>query len=640
MARSRWIFLAGVAAVLLLVGLPIVLLLVCGWPRTGSSHAYGSALGSIAAQVVLLGHAGAYVPYQAARQSGPIAPPPPPVGLDPLLVRWLLISGALLLGLSLGAWLVALFSRQGLESPKGTPPRARAGLLFSLGAASLAAYGIHFALPFSLPGYYHLPGSSIGAIAGRDGATALATAAATVALFLLYTLAHRLCRGRGERRLWAIVLLGALLLALANFWVSCITTLDPYDYIARGRITGVHQGNPYVQAPADYPSDPFMGYVSWSTKTSAYGPLWETASGLIALLGSDSLYASMLAHKALALACYLLSVLLIAAILRRVAPQRALAGTLLFAWNPLILMEGIANAHNDMGMVVLLLAAFWFLSQVRPGVGEPGLEGRPDASLFASAVALLLLAGSILVKFVPALFLPFFLLYLVWGQQDWRRWLRGGLLLIPPVLLVVWHYLPFWTPTVLDTITRRTEMFRMTVGSVAKEALQTRIPDSQAQAAITQPFLVAFGLAYLVLLGLAVRSALEKPGSPAAARGTVSRLLLGDWDDRSPWGVLVQACLGAFLLYLLLGNFWYWPWYLLLPLALLALGAPERLYPPLILAACAGELAHLGWNFLWYWWGISWETSYEMDALVVFGMAVPALVLYVILSLRRRPAPA
>ena len=50
--------------------------------------------------------------------------------------------------------------------------------------------------------------------------------------------------------------------------------------------------------------------------------------------------------------------------------------------------------------------------------------------------------------------------------------------------------------------------------------------------------------------------------------------------------------------------------------------------------------ADLGWNFVWYWWGISWDTAYQMDALTVLGLVVPALVAFVLLGARRRKARA
>lgn len=654
MSRPRWTLWAGLSVAVLFFWIPPLVVLTCGWPALSPTEA-----------------------RPISPPAEPIAEPPPPVGLSAETLFWLPISGALFLGMALGLWFPTLL-RRGKDI-------ARFPFLLALGVASLALYLLHFSLPFSLQRYHNLKQIGIGLIANRDGSVALATALATASLFLLYALAHRLCRGRNERRLWIVVLAFALLFALANFLVAPITSLDLYDYIARGRITALYGGNPYVHAPEKYPGDPMADYVSWRHVTSAYGPLWEALSALLVRLAGNSLWSNMLAQKALASVAYLLSILLLAAILRRTTPQRALAGTLLFAWNPLVLMEGVGNGHNDMLMAFFLLGAFWMLGHIRP-------SADPMPRLLYGGVALLFLAASILVKFITVLFLPFFLLYLLSGEQKGWKWLSYSLFLFfPSLLLVAEHYALFWRwPEIAGTFTRRVDMFRMTVASVGREALLPYLPEGTINDLVRGSFLGLFILAYVLLLGRAVWS-LGRPGRKLAWRigligggagGTLVGFLwwyLGGWrllgerwgeelgslaglplslllglllgtqaglgsvllmkqekGDALPWATLLEKCSSALFLYLLLANFWYWPWYLLLPIALLALWGDERLFAPLALSACAGELSHLGWNFIWYWWGITWETTYQMDALVVFWMVAPPLLLYLVLDLRRR----
>lgn|GEM_PF-1755267 len=677
-ASGRWVLWVALVLVLLLVWAPPALVGLCGWPAADLSEAALQASGVDAA----------------------IAGPLPATGVAPVVVRWMLVAGALSLGLALGAWLLPLLGwRKGADPPA----RARFWLLLFLGAAALVVYLLDFLWPFPLLGYHHLKQISIGLIANRNGDVALGVALATVALFLLYALAYRLCRrGPPERRLWAVVLLGAVLFALVNVYVATTTTLDPYDYIARGRITGVHGGNPYVYAPSDMAADPFLEYVSWRDATSAYGPLWETISGLLARLVGDRLLDNLLAHKWLAMASYLGSVLLIAATLRRAAPGQALAGTLLFAWNPLILMEGLANAHNDLLMVFFLLAACWLLGYARRIAEADPLVETPGRVLLYGGLALFFLAASVLVKFVTILFLPFFLLYLLSGEKRWSRWLWRGLVLLAPFFLVVAaFYVVFWQwPEVTTTLARRADMFRMSIASISREALLPQagvLGDGLFQALIRWPFLALFALGYLVLLGRAVWNVARVEGRLAAQLGATGGGLAGllggmvwwlaqwletagaappsgferlalaagpvvmavaggllgagvgmavvaatrGWAFREsrPWGGLLVACSSAFLLYLLLANFWFWPWYMIVTIALLALSGDDRLFAPLALAACAGELSHLGWNFVWYWWGISWDSLYQMDALIVFGMVVPALVTFGLLGGRKKASP-
>jgi hypothetical protein len=566
----------------------------------------------------------AFLARGAAPPAGPgdpILQPPPRNGLPAHLAWCSLLSGGLCLGIGLGIGLAGALLRR--EAGPGVATPGRLKLLTAVGATSLAVYGVNFLLLFPLWRYYNLKRASFGKIAAHHAGVALGTAAAILALFLLYYLAYRLCRKQNDRRLWAIVLVGGLLLALVTCCVALITTLDPYDYMARGRITGVYGGNPYVEAPEDYPADRLMQHVAWRDATSAYGPLWEVLSGLVGRWAGDRLWLYVLAYKGLALASYLISTLTIAAILRRAAPERALSGTLLYAWNPLILLESLANAHNDALMIALILGAFWALGQTDQAPAGKLAPGERTWRLVYGELALFLLGLAVLVKFVPILLLPLFLLYLLAGERGWRRQLGLGLLLLVPLALIAVHYYrPFWQwPDVADTLVRRVDMFRMSIASLVRVALEVHTDRWAAQAVASWPFVAAFALSYAIVW---VRAACALCRPPPLA------------DAGQPWRILVRACLNVLLLYLLLASFWFWPWYLAWPIALLALSGDERILVPLTLAGCAGELSHVAWNFLWYWMGIEWDTLYQVEALVVFSMVVPALLAYAIPGRERR----
>jgi hypothetical protein len=611
--RENGLLVGLLLFVILLIALPYVLLLLAGWPGAVSVDEAMFRLGTI----------------------GPIAGSPPRLGLSPRMIRWeLLLAG---LGLGIGLGLALVFLGKGAVK-QDMPANTRFRLLALLGAVSLVTYGLNFLLPFPLFRYYSVQLGGMGLIAVRDASIALSLTAATVTLFLLSGLAYTLCRGKDDRRLWAIVLAGGLLFAVIAVFMFPISSLDIYDYIARGRITGIHCGNPYVRPSGDYSFDPFMGYAAWQEATSPYGPLWETLGGVLARLAGNRLLPNLLAFKGLALMGYIVSVPLIAAILRRTAPERALAGTLLFAWNPLVMFEAMANAHNDALVVALLLGAFWILSWHLDRTGDAG-PPLPDERFWKrvrGGVALILVGAAVLVKLIPLLFLPPFLLFLLADEKGWWRRIGVGLLLLAPVLLLaIEYYRIFWQwPEVFNTVLRQATMFRMSIPSATKEALQQYVGEARAQV-LVRPFLAVFALAYLIVLGRAAHALKMLPQQGFLA--TVSRFLFGRGhvEGRRSWDVLTNACLAIFVLYLLVGNFWFWPWYLILPIALLALAGDERLFLPLLLAACAGEVSHVGWNFVWYWWGVSWETLYRMDMLIVFFMVVPALVVYAI-NLRRK----
>jgi hypothetical protein len=99
----------------------------------------------------------------------------------------------------------------------------------------------------------------------------------------------------------------------------------------------------------------------------------------------------------------------------------------------------------------------------------------------------------------------------------------------------------------------------------------------------------------------------------------------------------MAACLHVILLYLLFGNPWFWPWYLIWPIAILALFANEKVVALLTIVACAGQLTHVLWNFVWYWFGTTWKNLYIVDILAVGLMLIPALMMHSAYRRKNKP---
>jgi len=88
------------------------------------------------------------------------------------------------------------------------------------------------------------------------------------------------------------------------------------------------------------------------------------------------------------MAGYAACLALIAAWQRRAAPERALAGVVLFGWCPQVLYATAEGAHNDLFMLVPLLLGYWLLQR-----------GRHEQAIWA-------LVTAALVKYIPILLLP------------------------------------------------------------------------------------------------------------------------------------------------------------------------------------------------------------------------------------------
>ena len=296
-----------------------------------------------------------------------------------------------------------------------------------VGLTSLVLYVFFFLRPYPLLVHYAVPLLDLGKLTDRSVAAAREFAVVFLLLFALCYLAYLLCRRFSSRWGLLLVFLFALLCGLALVFVYPITAADVFEYIAYARIAVFHGTNPHLYMPADFAGDPFMLYPAWPHITSPYGPLWTHLSVPIGVLGGPSLLTYLLLFKSLALGVHLLNSGLIYAILMRWRPPYALAGTVLYAWNPLVLFESVANAHND-GLVIFFILLAVYLH----------LRGK-------FALALPVATCSFLVKLPTAVLVPLFFVA-AWktlgGRAARLRVLSVGVLL--SVALVVLLYAPLW----------------------------------------------------------------------------------------------------------------------------------------------------------------------------------------------------
>jgi hypothetical protein len=220
---------------------------------------------------------------------------------------------------------------------------------------------------------------------------------------------------------------GALIVTLAVLAPPALSP-DVYAYVGYARLALVHHLNPYVatQRALIELHDVTAPFLRWPI-ASPYGPLWTLIC--IALEGALSfapLVVAIVAMKLLGGA----AVFAIAAGGRRLAEQVAPgSGPRTFAalaLNPLLLVEGVGNAHND---VVMMAAVIWLLVLAARG----------------RILSALVLAGlATAVKFLPLLLVPWLLLVDGRGEPLARRVRLAavslGLVLAPTVL----SYAAFW----------------------------------------------------------------------------------------------------------------------------------------------------------------------------------------------------
>jgi hypothetical protein len=164
-----------------------------------------------------------------------------------------------------------------------------------------------------------------------------------------------------------------------------LLSTDVSAYWDYGRIAAVHCGNPYDDAPRDFPHDPAFPLVGADLRdeTSVYGPGFTLASEAHAELVGESEDAAAWLYKGLAAAGMVAVTLLAARLARRSAYAAAFVG-----WNPLLALHFAGGGHNDAWMAACVLGAL--------ALGAAGRRGFAGAA-WAAGVA---------VKWIPLLFLP------------------------------------------------------------------------------------------------------------------------------------------------------------------------------------------------------------------------------------------
>jgi hypothetical protein len=258
-----------------------------------------------------------------------------------------------------------------------------------------------------------------------------------IALTLTYFMAIRSSLRQQERsgadRRWLYVLLGGA------FIFGCTLLLQPmlfsdnvFTYIFSGRIMAIYHADPLNNAPIQFPLDPFLHLIGVAERNAPniYGPLWLYISSALASIKASPVV-TLLLFKGLALLSHLLNCVLIWLILGKIAPGRKLLGTLLYAWNPLAIIELVGNGHNEGLLLSLFLLAM--------------LVHVWGASRWREVVVMALLGFAVSINLVALLIAPMYAWFVVRDTSNPFRAIWGMCWRIAIVLsITLLMYFPFW----------------------------------------------------------------------------------------------------------------------------------------------------------------------------------------------------
>jgi hypothetical protein len=252
----------------------------------------------------------------------------------------------------------------------------------------------------------------------------------------------------------------------------------------------------------------------------------------------------LLSFKLVIVVSSLGSGLLIWRILAHVRPERQLLGTLAFLWNPMIIAELAGEGHNDALMVFFVVLALLLT-----------IHGR-------GSIALVTMSLGVLVKYLPVFLIPSQLVYL-WRTRRTTPALVAQVAsgIAVAALLAAALFGPLWT----GADTQKGVLLSGRLGQTGStptmlhEALSRFLPASGAEP-----------LVYLLLVAGFAVFVWTQAGSVTDADG------------------LLRSCASIALVYVLLVSPGYWPWYGVMPVALMAL-VPTDMFLALLFAVSAGS---------------------------------------------------
>ncbi len=396
-------------------------------------------------------------------------------------------------------------------------------------AVTLVVICLGFASSFPLVRLYRFPLLDFGKLTGLNY-PALATYLASLgAMWLLYLGAFALARGRRMRGGLPWLMATGGVMALSLLFMYPITANDLFDTFFNARILTYYHTNPLVVPAAAFPHDPFIPFKAWYFEHAGDGPLWWELSMLVSIPAGTHLLAGVLGLKFLVVLFYVASIPLVWMVLERVRPDDAFAGTLLYAWNPVLLYEGAGNGHMDLVMMFYVLAAWCALTLQRDWLVLP------------------LLVLSVLAKFVTLLLVPPVLWYFIWRTSGRKRialLVGSGAFAF---LLALAVYAPLWTGSGSTVVAGRQKFITTSPAIVLQYFYGTH-----------QPF---EALANRV----GARGGTDAPGT--LARYSVYGLFGAcyawfGWRAKNGTRELLRSWCMIMFSYLAIATLWFQPWYL------------------------------------------------------------------------------
>lgn len=191
-----------------------------------------------------------------------------------------------------------------------------------------------------------------------------------------------------RKTVWRLVIATACVLVFSYNAFSH----DLFNYIFDAKIVTYYQQNPYEHKALDFTGDPMLSFMHWTHRVYPYGPVWLGLTVPLSFIGFNFFLPTFGLFKILMALSFLGTIHFLGKISDKISPDKTLFIMSFFAFNPLVVIESLVSAHNDIVMIFFACLAIYHLM---------------TRKYLFSYGALGLSAG---IKFVSGLLIPVFLI--------------------------------------------------------------------------------------------------------------------------------------------------------------------------------------------------------------------------------------
>ncbi len=365
--------------------------------------------------------------------------------------------------------------------------------------------------------------------------------------------------------------IGAILAGIIYVLTPSELSHDAIVYAGYGRIIVTYHANPYYTPLSAFPHDPLFQLDDWREAVAAYGPLWLIVCAISTFVAGSSILKYIFFYRILGLIAHLVNIWLVTTILRKTncSPRIILLGTLLYAWNPLVLLESGLGGHNDIVMMTCILLGIFLCIRAEQHTFLQARYYLPPILAFTCAALIKFTAAPIIVFYLVLVARNVFTSAELSQQQRPRDGMVRWLAMLRVVssatltsgLLAILLYVPLWLGHTLHEIVGSLgspPSSRLAFGSILL-ALQKYLALSHERNSILTFF------------------SMHSTWNGINAIVVVSFFCIGViWLYQTPTTLtMVQATL-ALLGALLIVTPWFFPWYVIWLVSLAAISTPSH----------------------------------------------------------------